>query len=367
MLGRAWLRSRGLRGHAGAHDKERQHEQARAEPRQRERRGPRGFAGKSGLEGRETHGFAGKSGRGTRGHRGFAGKSGRRPRGRLHDHVDRLGDRACLADAQPEALPGPQPRGLRGGGAGRLHQRQPGLGGVGEGARGEGTRAGDQGRRRPLRGRQLPIGPRADLERLAEKTAGGGRPASLDQLERAGFGDQHVAGPDLAPGAVGQAEHRLGQQHHLGRRQRPVAKEPVEWRRRLVQAGCRPRQGHDRTTVSAQVSTSPVPPSTVTICPSRSRIVASPVPTTAGIPYSRATWDECEATPPVSVTTAAARAKRGVQAGVVAGATRTSPACNLSNSASERTMRAGPLARPELAGTPGRPARSIPGARLASP
>lgn len=62
----------------------------------------------------------------------------------------------------------------------------------------------------------------------------------------------------------------------------------------------------------------PAPPSTVTRCPVRSRWVASPVPTTAGIPDSRATRDAWAAKVPPSVTTAATRAKRGVQAGAVA-------------------------------------------------
>jgi hypothetical protein len=57
----------------------------------------------------------------------------------------------------------------------------------------------------------------------------------------------------------------------------------------------------------------------------RSRLVACPVPTTAGMAYSRATREACAASVPASVTTAAALAKRGVQAGAVARATRISP------------------------------------------
>jgi hypothetical protein len=37
--------------------------------------------------------------------------------------------------------------------------------------------------------------------------------------------------------------------------------------------------------------TTPVVPSTVMSCPVRRVVVASPVPTTAGMPYSRATSD----------------------------------------------------------------------------
>jgi hypothetical protein len=46
--------------------------------------------------------------------------------------------------------------------------------------------------------------------------------------------------------------------------------------------------------------------------------VASLVATTAGMPYSRATREACAARVPPSVTTAAARANSGVQAGAVA-------------------------------------------------
>ena len=53
--------------------------------------------------------------------------------------------------------------------------------------------------------------------------------------------------------------------------------------------------------------------------------MASPVPTTAGMAYSRATREACAARVPPSVTTAAARANSGVHAGAVAFATRTSP------------------------------------------
>ena len=79
-------------------------------------------------------------------------------------------------------------------------------------------------------------------------------------------------------------------------------------------------------------STLPVAPSTVTRIPVRSRAVASPQPTTAGIPYSRAMIEACAAALPTSVTTAAARVKSGVQAGAVSGATRISPGWSSSNS-----------------------------------
>ncbi len=75
--------------------------------------------------------------------------------------------------------------------------------------------------------------------------------------------------------------------------------------------------------------TVPAEPSTVIICPVRMRLVAEPTPRTAGMPYSRATIELWLSSPPISVTIAAARANRGVQAGVVVTATRMSPGLHL--------------------------------------
>src|SRR5688572_20550947 len=57
----------------------------------------------------------------------------------------------------------------------------------------------------------------------------------------------------------------------------------------------------------ASNSTVPRSPSTRIRSPSRSRMVALPVPTTAGMPSSRATIEACDSGAPMSVTTAAAR------------------------------------------------------------
>ena len=59
-----------------------------------------------------------------------------------------------------------------------------------------------------------------------------------------------------------------------------------------------------------------------------SRCVATPVPSTAGMPYSRATMELWLSGPPTSVTTAEAIANSEVHAGVVMRATRTSPGCH---------------------------------------
>ena len=79
-------------------------------------------------------------------------------------------------------------------------------------------------------------------------------------------------------------------------------------------------------------TTRPEPPSTVTSWPLLRSLVPRPVPMIAGIPYSRATMAACEASPPESTTTAAARWKSGVQDGLVAGQTRISPSFRVPNS-----------------------------------
>ena len=63
--------------------------------------------------------------------------------------------------------------------------------------------------------------------------------------------------------------------------------------------------------------TVPSVPSTLIVCPVRMAAVARPVPTTAGIPYSRATIAACDITPPTSVTVALIFEKIGAQAGEV--------------------------------------------------
>ena len=65
--------------------------------------------------------------------------------------------------------------------------------------------------------------------------------------------------------------------------------------------------------------TSPAAPSTRTRVPSAMRSVASRVPTTPGMPYSRATIAACESRPPLSVTMAPSSGSRMLNASVVAG------------------------------------------------
>jgi len=92
--------------------------------------------------------------------------------------------------------------------------------------------------------------------------------------------------------------------------------------------------------------------------PGLSLTVASPHPTTAGIPNSRATIEAWLSALPTSVTTAAARLKRGVQPDVVRGAPRVSPGWRRSNSLLLRITRTGPVARPGAAGAPATSDRS---------
>jgi hypothetical protein len=75
-----------------------------------------------------------------------------------------------------------------------------------------------------------------------------------------------------------------------------------------------------------KISTSPWPPLTRTRSPVFRRMVASPQPTTAGIPSSRATMAAWLSGAHRSVTIAAARGKSGVQPMLVNVVTRISPA-----------------------------------------
>ena len=76
--------------------------------------------------------------------------------------------------------------------------------------------------------------------------------------------------------------------------------------------------------------TKPVSPSaqdTVTVCPLLSSRVAFPLPTTAGMPSSRAMIAAWQVRPPRLVTMALARFMTGSQSGSVMSATSTSPSC----------------------------------------
>src|SRR5829696_7535258 len=82
------------------------------------------------------------------------------------------------------------------------------------------------------------------------------------------------------------------------------------------------------------------------------RLVATPVPRTAGMAYSRATMELWLKGPPTSVTTAEAIAKSDVQAGVVIPATSTSPDCIWPKSSRPERTQAGAVTWPALAAIP---------------
>ena len=100
----------------------------------------------------------------------------------------------------------------------------------------------------------------------------------------------------------------------------------------------------------------PVEPSTRIIMPVWMILVAWPVPTTAGMPYSRQTIAAWLMTPPTSVTQALILAKAGAQDGDVVGATRISPSCSWRMSSTVRQTRALPSTMP---GLPAKPLKSL--------
>src|SRR6185437_13338367 len=95
-----------------------------------------------------------------------------------------------------------------------------------------------------------------------------------------------------------------------------------------------------RTGSSCRMVTTPRPPSTRIRAPSLILVVALPVPTTAGRPYSRATIAMWLIDPPMSLTAAAIFWKIGLQVGFVTWHTRMSPCRMRPISATDLTTRA---------------------------
>ena len=100
----------------------------------------------------------------------------------------------------------------------------------------------------------------------------------------------------------------------------------------------------------ARVTTPPAP-STVTSAPVMMASVARGTPTTAGMPYSRATTAPWLLAPPISITSPPAVRNSGVQPGSVEGATRISPGSSRAPTGSRMT-RAGAVTVPAEAGVP---------------
>src|SRR4030095_2119914 len=112
------------------------------------------------------------------------------------------------------------------------------------------------------------------------------------------------------------------------------------------------REGDDLFHFYPSIVTSPASPSTRTKTPSAMRSVASRVPTTPGMPYSRATIAACERRPPASVTIPPRSGSRMLNASVVDSVTSTSPLTIWPNSEGPETRRAGPSYIPLLAASP---------------
>src|SRR5450759_4911855 len=92
--------------------------------------------------------------------------------------------------------------------------------------------------------------------------------------------------------------------------------------------------------------TTPVLPSTRSRCPVLIFVVAQPVPTTAGSPYSRDTMAAWDIIPPMSETAARILLKTGVQLGEVIVQTKISPSWIELMSSTLSTTLAGPSATP---------------------
>ncbi len=90
------------------------------------------------------------------------------------------------------------------------------------------------------------------------------------------------------------------------------------------------------------------------------RLVALPVPTTAGSLYSRDTIAAWDMIPPMSDTAAAIVPNTGVQLGEVTGATRISPGSRSPSRSTSRITRAGPSTVP---GEPPKPVIVAPSSR----
>jgi hypothetical protein len=98
--------------------------------------------------------------------------------------------------------------------------------------------------------------------------------------------------------------------------------------------------------------TSPEVPFTRIRWPVLMRLVADPVPVTAGRPYSRQTIAACDIIPPISVTVARILPNTGPQLGAMTVATRISPSSSRSRSYAVLTTRASPSTVPGEAGMP---------------
>src|SRR6266540_2984082 len=152
----------------------------------------------------------------------------------------------------------------------------------------------------------------------------------------------------------GDGLDQVARERHTGRNRKALARGIAEahgLRSKQRSLPCL-REGDGLFHVHPSIVTSPASPSTRTRTPSAMRSVASRVPTTPGMPYSRATIAACERRPPLSVTIPPRSGRRMLKASVVDSVTSTSPLAIRPNSEGPETRRAGPSYTPLLAASP---------------
>src|SRR6266702_314466 len=125
----------------------------------------------------------------------------------------------------------------------------------------------------------------------------------------------------------GHGLDQVARERHAGRDRKALARGIAEahgLRSKQRSLPCL-REGDNLFHVHPSTVTSPASPSTRTRTPSAMRSVASRVPTTPGMPYSRETIAACERRPPLSVTIPPRSGRRMLKASVVEAVTSTSP------------------------------------------
>ncbi len=200
-------------------------------------------------------------------------------------------------------------------------------------------RGGDHGEQRRQRERADPDEEDRPLAvSVAEAAAGEQRDRHRPEVQRDERGDGHGVHAELVHDArQGDREHRRVERH-----EHRAAGDPEH---RRAEQPSPARTAHRRRTI-------PVVPSISTRRPSAIRVVASPVPTTAGSSNSRATTAACESTPPVLVMRPPAIANSGTHDGFDEGQTMMSPGWTAPKSSWVRVSRAGPRAMPAEAPVP---------------
>src|SRR6266516_2030199 len=147
---------------------------------------------------------------------------------------------------------------------------------------------------------------------------------------------------------------QVARERHTRRHREALARGVAEPHRLRPIERCLARLGDGDDLLHPSTVTSPASPSTRTRTPSAMRPVASRVPTTPGMPYSRETIAACESRPPLSVTIPPSSGRRMLKASVVEAVTSTSPFAMRPNSEGPETRRAGPSYTPLLAARPWR-------------